>query len=890
LKKRHNNKWKDIFNEIFSIYSGKIENEVSYETISEDEPTVIEFKNWMQSISEHIGKQNKKLIIVYDNMDRLPAEKVKELWSSIHTFFSEDGFDNIWAIIPFDEKHLSCAFGEFSDKEQLTKYFISKTFPVVYRVTPPVITDAKKIFNTLFEEAFGNTETKQQEDINRIFRLEKQNATVRDMIEFVNQLVALKNIWKDEIDILYMAIFVLKKDEILSNSTLAEQILSGNYLGNYIPSIVSNNEILQKNISALVYGVSLDIAEQIPMSKYLDSCFNLEENTDINKFANSSIFIDILNDKVKISDNAQLDNIIQCLSKLESSTFSEENKTIMTLLWNTLAQKKMTSSFEMQEFDSVYQNILLHTDKTVQKESVKHLCEKIQQFDTAKFSGIDYFTSLSQIKDFVEKHNIEFDILAELQEKEVYPKYFLDYVIAAKVNYPLFKLTTNPNDLDEYFITLSPDAGMWRQNQQPANKTVITNYSHDCIIEILPNLKNDKVYKFDKFLNSIEKQIPNAIVNNFKQYFDVYKILSDEKPLKVQLNPTQRQNIWNTLASKPNTPEYLEIVAMQIIQGIDTGSAFNQQQQIEIISKSIEYYANYGDLLKKCIGWNIPILNQVLKNLTEKSQGTSKLSIKEILPLFEHIKNKIKVEPSVLLNRLNTWYQYAETIQANEIQNAIIPLPIFYEYSSKTKNNLTDLLNKKAIDALSAVSLNTLLQNMQNNNEYWTIVVKNFIDTEFLNTLPDNLFEAGIKALDEISAGRRTIPSSNDVLQKVIEKLDRKKTVAYVKDIRDKYCNSQYNITPQLFLYFESWFEKQGDLKQSADRATHKIIEPVVNDTNCLNSIISKSDYYADIINAAGDDAITLKDIMRNKIKNSTDTYLIAFAKKIGVEKKKIEM
>jgi hypothetical protein len=51
-------------------------------------------------------------------MDRLPANKVKELWSSIHSFFAEEGFKNIWVIVPYDENHLSCAF---SADEQIAK-------------------------------------------------------------------------------------------------------------------------------------------------------------------------------------------------------------------------------------------------------------------------------------------------------------------------------------------------------------------------------------------------------------------------------------------------------------------------------------------------------------------------------------------------------------------------------------------------------------------------------------------------------------------------------------------------------------------------------------------------------------------------------------------------
>lgn len=195
--KRDNKKYNLSY--LLAIYNDKIENDICYETLSEDEPTVMEFKAWMQNISDHIGKnKTKKLVVIFDNMDRLPAEKVKELWSSIHTFFSEDGFSNIWAIIPFDEKHLACAFGSEDETKakQLTSYFISKTFPIVYRVAPPIITDFRKIFNVFFTEAFGNTsQESEKETINSIFRLLRPNANVREIISFINEIVTLKSVW-----------------------------------------------------------------------------------------------------------------------------------------------------------------------------------------------------------------------------------------------------------------------------------------------------------------------------------------------------------------------------------------------------------------------------------------------------------------------------------------------------------------------------------------------------------------------------------------------------------------------------------------------------------------------------------------------------------------------
>ena len=257
---------------LLAIYNDKVENDVCYETLSEDEPTVMEFKAWMRDISNYIQINGKpKLVLVFDNMDRLPAEKVKELWSSIHTFFADDGFENIWAIIPFDKKHLACAFGDenVDEAKELANLFISKTFPVIYRVAPPVITDYRYLFDKLFIEAFGNTEEEYREIINRLFRMVKPDANVRDIIMFINALVALKQERANDISLINMAVFLLFQDNILE--TPNTQILSGEYL-NCVSSIVKNDMQLQREIAALVYGVDVELARQIPLTKYIENC------------------------------------------------------------------------------------------------------------------------------------------------------------------------------------------------------------------------------------------------------------------------------------------------------------------------------------------------------------------------------------------------------------------------------------------------------------------------------------------------------------------------------------------------------------------------------------------------------------------------------------------
>lgn len=94
--------------ELFLIYADKVNEETKYEVLIEREPTSRSFKKWMSDISEELNTEH--LVIVIDNMDRLPKTKVQELWATIHSIFTDIELDNIRVIIPFDREHIKCAF------------------------------------------------------------------------------------------------------------------------------------------------------------------------------------------------------------------------------------------------------------------------------------------------------------------------------------------------------------------------------------------------------------------------------------------------------------------------------------------------------------------------------------------------------------------------------------------------------------------------------------------------------------------------------------------------------------------------------------------------------------------------------------------------------------
>ena len=884
LKIKGKHKWsiKDIFQEIVSIYSGKIQNDVSYETISEEEPSVSDFKQWMGDISKHIGASNKKLIIVYDNMDRLPADKVKELWSSIHTFFAEKGFTNIWVIIPFDEKHLSCAFGESKEKEQLTKHFISKTFPVVYRVTPPVDTDYMKLFDDLYLQAFGGREEKDKDMIYRVLHIEKPNATIREMIEFINSLVALKQIWKDEIDLLYCAIFKLKEKEIIDypivdvysnrsgenhsttrNATIEEEILSGYYLGHYLKNIVPNDETLQTNISALVYGVSKKLAEQIPMKKYIESCFD-DSSNDINKYSQSTKFTTILQKAIQSSDDAKTDSIIKCLSKLNTESFTGKNKSIIANLWDELAKRKEALKMPKQEFDDSYKSLLLNVSD--RRNLVANLCKKMQFYggegQNVMFSGGNYYNALKSIQNYVSDKIIKIDITQYLNEIKKDAKIFVDYVQAAKDDYKTFKLSTDNDELNRYF----------KENKLED-------------LSIIPYIKEDTKYKFEELKQHIETFISTDKLDaiNFKPLLDTYKLISDEKPLKVQLTPNQRNNIWNSLSNQVDKDEYLEIAAIQLANGVNIGRNLTDKQ-IVYVANQVDYYGNYDDML---ISSNNQNMNQVLKCMTENQLGKT-LSFVKVLPQFFNIKNKISVTENVLLNQFNDKGDKMDNITQENIQS-VIPKEL-YLFTKETQNDLTKHINETAIKALSHVDENALYNQLNNPNQpntinYWYKIIENLIDTDFCKPLPENVFNIGVRYLKEV-ASNGSMPQGNSIKAKIIAKLDKSKTGAAIEEIRNMFCNSLSSITTQKFQYLENWLREQGNLKSRPSEVIHHIIDPIINDNTCLMLIADNSSFYAELFRIASDGVSATKqkiEIIINE--DNVDEKIVKFSKLIGINK-----
>lgn len=809
---------------ILAVYNDKEKKETEYEVISEEEPSVVEFKKWMQDVSDNLNpKKCRKLIIIFDNMDRLPAEKVKQLWSSIHTFFAETGFDNIWVIIPYDITHLSCAFGDNETKaHELAQYFINKTFPVTFTVPKPVITDYKGIFRKLFEEAFDNTKNQDENIINRLYRLQHNEANIRDIIIFINRLVSLYKVRHNDVSIVSMAVYQLYKDIIHKDNNEIKQILSGEYLG-LASNIIPNDEKLKAEVSALAYGVDIANAKQIPLTGYINNCIDKLEGYSINEYAETNENFDaILTEVYANTDTAKLTAMIEVLNGLV------KNNSTINEIWENLASLQKKQSISTLDFPNVYKILLGHVSDKTKEQIVDKLCNSWRA--SKEFSGSKYVHCINQLKaiDDIAKY-------IKLLPKEVSPEVFIDAVKEAKETYQDYNLQIQPNLLDKYLSEIQP------------------NEFND--FEVVNILSKFSFCDFGLLKETIKSAIINELieVNNAGQIFNTYRCLfSNDKPLEKLPSSsfinTLRTNLENTNKTTQNDG-YIDALSIYIAQN---GNVNIDDSLVVAIAENIEYYANESDLLDKNQSWNNSTLNKVISYMIKHGIGVY-LNIFTIMPQYENIKNRYSVSDKELLKFINRW-DVKELINKTIVDlsqlKVLIPNSNIYDITSTINNNFTDLINKTATKILLLSVKETDLINTIGNysTDYCHRIINALIGNDCMRPIPDIINNFGGLVCERIASGNVPI---NDYTTKIVKNIDGSKLTHKFSLIRDSYCNSNIVMDVNRFKILELNLRKYGRLNERAGDVIDKIIKPIIQNNDAKNIIIQNAAFYKKLVTLA---------------------------------------
>ncbi|MBA0885534.1 P-loop NTPase fold protein [Flavobacterium undicola] len=765
-------KWgsfKIALQQTFQVYTNKQEEETKIETISENEPSVKDFRNWMKEIDADLGE--KKLVLVFDNFDRLPKKNILSIWSSIHIFFAEEKYKNIKVIIPFDRLHIQNAFKELNGSDgNYANDYINKTFDLVYRVSPPILSSWKVFFKDRWQEAFTVVDEAEFIKVIQIYEVYKATITPREIIACINEIISIK-LLDDTIPDRYITLFVLNKDEIIMDPLKAisnPEFLKG------LSYLYKDNDDFQKYITALAYQIKPDDALEIAYRKQLKDSL---VNNDIKIFleiSNTSTFHKIIPAVLQEIEN--FDNPILVLDSLsDTSRISEIEK---QSIWDDIYLRIKDITHNSSEIKYSQKLLVKHIDINKAKTWIKSIIKQLRirnDFDSVKFATI-----VDDFDKFLDDNEIQIDILdllKSLKEIEVEPKTFIPLVSNKKANYKKYCVTTQNDGLNQYLIELDIDS--------LAQLNYVSHLKDDFTLkDFIEELSN----KID-----LDKSDANTLSILYKRLKDI-----SEKPLKAKLSDSEIFSLFNQITETEDF--YYDLVAMRMSKlnsyHPSYASAFSvilnsdKEDLAEKIAQRIEFYINYDDFLIGSKHFTDSIL---YKNVTRKiitdDYGVSKANLRELLENFEDICGNIEIEPNVFLLDLNSWelegFDYKnvmdfslylfEVIKTNEldISKHILNLANeYFSYLDKEEWALIfsdfDLFKFKLLKIIDFQGWNSFSLEGLKDALIQSILNKNFDKPEDWSYLFDSFNKSGLSLTNTLKDIRDKLYSDSTLVDKVL--------------------------------------------------------------------------------------------------------------------------
>ncbi|MDO4230312.1 MAG: P-loop NTPase fold protein [Capnocytophaga sp.] len=635
--------WKSFciaLGESSQIYSNKQKEETKIETISESEPSVREFQNWMQEINDDLKKQ---IVIVFDNFDRLPKKHILSIWSSIHIFFAEKSYKNIKVIIPFDREHIQNAFKDLNKEEKgdrkeyksFGEDYVNKTFDIVFRVTKPIMSDWKKFFEEQWKKAFFEYNEEEMKLVIQVYEFLNRRITPREIISFINEVLTIK-LLDEEYKERYIAIFILKKDDILADPLKAvsnyKELLGGLYY------IYSNDKEYAKQLTAIIYHIEVGKALELIYTQELRDSMLKNDVQRFNEICNSD-FVDSIFYSTMV-DIDSFENPILTLDSLDKDT--NLSKSFINQTWKLFYDKVVNLELKNDEIKINDWQISL-----IKNISDDRYLQKIldNNFKLINDTNIEQFIIL--IDDLIEKLS-EQRVLENLTRKNISGANYIKLIEYAGESYEKYNFTVDYKLLDKYLSELDIEEILELTNT-----------------EYLPKNYDFKGYR-EKLKTSLKTFVnPNNIQSANDTLIKIKEISQKSGALKDLLSDNEIYNLWyNNSSSK--LPIINELIAMRVARGITYNSSYTSyfntvlktedSEKADAIANSILNYINYGDLLLLSEYFrNNALFRQIILQMFEMDDSDKKANVINLIDRYSDIKNALKIEDDTLLKELNKW-------------------------------------------------------------------------------------------------------------------------------------------------------------------------------------------------------------------------------------------
>ncbi len=832
-----------------------VERAIKYETVFEKEPSSRDFLCWIRDIDSTL--KDERLIIVFDNMDRLPAKKVQDLWSAINNFFSgnENYLHNISVIIPFDRLHIKNAFksenivkvkGNEQTENQISygDDFINKTFNVVFRVSPPTMSNWKAYFNDMWKSAFNEEVNYSVSQIYDLLTLDNQ--TPRKMIAFINEFVSIRKIFdKSIIPDEYIALFIFGKNKIQANPTI--EILTPSFLG-ALDFKYKKDVDLQKYLSALYYQLDPDKALDLIYTGQIIKALDNKDGDLLKEIKSLNNFYPILQNAI-----TKITNIPNAITVLNGILKDESNLEQINT-WDCVYNQIDSTENKLQE----YQEVLI--TKITKKE--QYLKQILQEFaNSSSFKIEDYFLSLNHLL------NLKIGLVIQdyFVKKEVVPEDYITFVELAKEDYQQYNITCNVKELDTYL------------SKQPSDS-----------LKLLEAFKYIEIDNKEHF-SGYEKNIISIIDSNPNDEKTVPIMYERLKELDYPVTHDLTDSSIVTLFSKIHSEEnfYYDLICMRIsklanFQGGNSPLVAQIMTKIEPefikrIASLIHYYINFDSLLHNIsVMKGYPLYVEVCKELITNKEYKHRANLHQLLSDYQIIKDITKLNSQQIISCYNWWDSF-NRITVENITS--IPIP-YFEDAKENPDKLFDHCKHVATEYLTSKNKNDWLSYIESESYEYKLICVLALKNEYC-------YEAFQELMLKKAKGE------NDKLNKNVAAIlitlairNNRSLKLLFNDIRDLFCNGNYEMTVVLFDFFGEWLFKYSDIGNKKEALRRILPIKILEKDSVISVMINNPDLIKKMINNSEDGGQDFKEKISSMLENKSENIdFIEFAKKIGIEK-----
>ncbi|KIQ22768.1 hypothetical protein RT99_06665 [Flavobacterium sp. MEB061] len=841
--------------ETFQVYTNKQKEETKIETISENQPSVRDFQKWMKEID---GDLNKKIVIVFDNFDRLPKKHILNIWSSIHIFFAEKKYNNIKIIVPFDREHIQNAFKELnSDINDKTfgDDYVNKTFDIVFRITLPIMSDWKQFFKNQWSKAFTNYNDNELKLVIQVYEFLNRRITPREIISFINEILTVK-LLDDNFKERYIAIFVLKKDEILKNPLKA--ITELEYLKG-LKSIYHNDANFGKQLTAIIYHIEVENALELIYAQELKDSLNKNDVELFNTICKSEFIETIFTQaivEIEIPENP-----IKTLSQLDEET----NLTQFNIdqAWKTLYSKVLGKELNIDILEiEDWQLILIQN-----YDDDKYLNDLLQQYANIlnDDNTVDYISLLDELIEEIGSERL----LSLIITKEIKPKNFIEIIENKGNEYAKYKLKCSSVVIDNYMSKLKIEDLLKLKNTDVLSKNFDLNIYKDFLKTSL-----------NSFIDQNNVQLANDVVIKLKE------TSKKNGDLKDILDESKIYTLYTNNSSSP-LPITNELIAMRIAMGESFISHANQFQSIldvenkklsSEISLTVLNYIQYDDLLLLSKYFTTSLLfKQIIHELLINGTISKRANILNVIKEYNLIKSNLGLNDDLLLKEINRWEIDKSNLNIEEVDDEFI-VDCFKYNTFKVSIMFIDIFNDD-FKNLDEDSYNTVFGDGSDVHFRYFEQLK----IESLTQISLDVFQGQL--LNKIKLGQVNLQWWQ-ILKKYESNHENLSIIDTLKNLRDQILNSNIDLTLEGAKILLPYFIKYNLLDSNTDVFRTIIKNSFLSDEYFNNILITNSDYVKSLYQKTLPDG---KNGFRNTINEKREAVqsIEQIAKLIDIRKSK---